>query len=466
MKTLLLNLPHPKRVMRRWVASYYAPNFLMPPLELMGLGAIVREWKQGEVRLIDAIAEGLDVEGTVARVRADPPDLIVSLAGFNTFPRDMAALDRIAESLPEAKVVLLGHLPSLFAPKVLEKTRADVVVRGEPELTFSELYEALRDGRDLGGVAGLSYRENGSVRTTRERGRIEDLDRLPFPDHSLLHLELYNESYLKRPIGVIMSERGCPFGCSYCVRTFGRRLLSRSAESILSEIEALGIRHGIRNIRFMDDTFTANRARLIALCQGLIERRLGVAWTCLTRVDVLDAEALSLMRRAGCRRMYLGLESGSQRVLDSLHKGLTVEGIRERMKTVRKSGIEASAFFIVGAPGETDEDVEESIRLAIELDLDYVIVTKMQYWPGTDLFESHGSTVGFDLFSGEELLYAPAALHKARVWQRRFYRRFYLRPAYVARHLGTLWRSPRDVAQGFFKLCTFLLKRNGWDDFI
>jgi anaerobic magnesium-protoporphyrin IX monomethyl ester cyclase len=466
MKTLLLNLPHPKRVMRRWVASYHAPNFLMPPLELMGLGAIVREWKQGEVRLIDAIAEGLDVEGTIARARADPPDLIVSLAGFNTFPRDMAALDRIAESLPEAKVVLLGHLPSLFAPKVLERTRADVVVRGEPELTFSELYDALRDGRRLGGVAGLSYRENGSVRTTPERGRIEDLDRLPFPDHSLLRLELYNESYLERPIGVIMSERGCPFGCSYCVRTFGRRLLSRSAESILSEIEALGIRHGIRNIRFMDDTFTANRARLIALCQGLIERRLGVAWTCLTRVDVLDAEALSLMRRAGCRRMYLGLESGSQRVLDSLNKGLTVDGIRERMKAVRESGIEASAFFIVGAPGETDEDVDASIRLAIELDLDYVIVTKMQYWPGTDLFESHGGTVGFDLFSGEELLYAPVALEQARVWQRRFYRRFYLRPAYVARRLGTLWRSPRDVSQGFFKLCAFLLKRDGWDDFI
>ncbi len=466
MKTLLLNLPHPKRVMRRWVASYHAPNFLMPPLELMGLGAIVREWKQGEVRLIDAIAEGLDVERTVAQVRADPPDLIVSLAGFNTFPRDMAALDRIAENVPEANVVLLGHLPSLFAQKVLERTRADVVIRGEPELTFSELYDALRDGRDLSGVAGLTYRENGSVRSTGERGRIEDLDRLPFPDHSLLRLELYNESYLERPIGVIMSERGCPFGCSYCVRTFGRQLLSRSAESILSEIETLGIRHGIRNIRFMDDTFTTNRARLLRLCQGLIERRLGVAWTCLTRVDVVDAEALSLMRRAGCRRIYLGLESGSQRVLDSLHKGLTVEAIREKMAAVRESGIEASAFFIVGAPGETDDDVEQSIRLAIELDLDYVIVTKMQYWPGTDLYESHGDTVGFDLFSGEELLYAPAALEQAGVRQRRFYRRFYLRPAYVARRLGTFWRSPRDVAQGFFKLCAFLLERNGWDDFI
>ncbi len=466
MRTLLVNLPHPKRVMRRWVASYYAPNFLMPPLELMGLGAIVRQWKGDHVRLIDAIAEGWSTERVIAEARAEAPDLIVALAGFNTFPRDMAALDRIAEAVPQAQVVLLGYLPSLFPQQVLERTRVTFVIRDEPELTFSELYDALSSGGALGAVAGLAYREDGTIRLTPERGRLEDLDALPFPDHSLVNLERYNESYLERPIGVVMSERGCPFGCTYCVRTFGRRLISRSAESLLAELEHLRRDLGIRNIRFMDDTLTINRARMVRLCQGLLERGLDLVWTCLTRVDVVDAEVLELMRRAGCRRLYVGIESGSQRVLDSYRKGLSVAGIRDQMAVIRRSGLEASAFFIVGAPGEEEADVDASIQLAIDLDLDYVIVTKMQYWPGTELFARHGGQVGFDLFAGEELLYTPAGFAEARVWQRRFYRRFYLRRRYIAKRLRTLLHAPGDVVSGFLKLCAFLVKRQGWDDFI
>jgi radical SAM superfamily enzyme YgiQ (UPF0313 family) len=136
------------------------------------------------------------------------------------------------------------------------------------------------------------------------------------------------------------------------------------------------------------------------------------------------------------------------------------------MVVIRESGIEASAFVVLGAPIETDEDVDASIDLAIDLDLDYVIVTKLQYWPGTDLFARYGTEVGFDLFSGEELLYAPAGYERVRDWQRRFYRRFYLRPRYLRKRLATLLRSPADVASGFAKLCTFLARRDGWDDFI
>ncbi len=181
--------------------------------------------------------------------------------------------------------------------------------------------------------------------------------------------------------------------------------------------------------------------------------------------------------------MYLGIESGSQRILDYYRKGLSLETIRARWPIVRESGIEASAFFVVGAPIETDEDVEQSITLAEELDVDYVIVTKLQYWPGTELFATTaavagpgaaaGSTpatppasVAFDLFSGDELVYSAPGYEKARAWQKRFYRRFYLRPRYVWRRLRTLARSPRDTIVGFAKLCSFLLRRNGWDDFI
>lgn len=467
MKTVFLNLPHPKRVMRRWVASYYAPNFLMPPLELMQLAAIVRQWKGEQTRLIDAIADGWDTERVLAELRGEPPDLLVALTGFNTFPRDMAVLDRLKAALPETRIACFGYLPSQRPREVLERSGVDFVLREEPELTFSELFDCLAAGDEggLASIAGLAWRSPDGSRLNPERPRIRDLDALPFPDHSLLHLDRYNESYLDRPIGTIVSERGCPFACTYCVREFGRQVASRSPESILGEIAELE-KLGVRNIRFMDDTFTMNRQRLVRICEGLIADHPRTAWTCLTRVDMVDAELLALMRRSGCRRLYLGIESGSQRILDFYRKGLQVEETRRRMAAIRESGIEVSAFFVLGAPIETDADVDASIDLAIELDLDYVIVTKLQYWPGTDLFASHGDQVGFDLFSGDELLYAPAGYERVLEWQRRFYRRFYLRPRYVRKRLATLVRSPADVLGGFAKLCGFLLRRQGWADFI
>lgn len=469
MKVLLLNPPYPKRVMRRWVASYHAPNFLNPPLELMGLGAILRRWKGREdVRLIDAIALGWDEERGQAEVARDQPELLVTLAGFNTFPRDLACLNRIAARFPALRIALFGYLPTQFPDQVLARSGVHYVIRDEPELIFSELYDALlARSDDLSGVRGLAWKDAaGGIHVNPERGRQAELDALPFADHSLVQLELYNESYLERPIGTIMSERGCPYRCNYCVRTFGEKLYSRSADSILAEIEALRRDHGIRNLRFMDDTFTLNRARTLRLCEGLVERGLDVAWTCLTRVDTVDAELLSAMKRAGCRRMYVGVESGSQRVLDYYKKGLTLDKIRRQMAVIRDSGVECSVFFIVGAPIETDEDVSASIALACELDLDYVIVTKTQYWPGTGLFAEAGGQVDFDPFAERELVYRPPNYDRVEAWQRRFYREFYFRPRYFAKRFGTLLRSPRDTLVGFGKLVAYTFGPRTSDDFI
>jgi radical SAM superfamily enzyme YgiQ (UPF0313 family) len=349
---------------------------------------------------------------------------------------------------------------------VLECTKVDVVIRDEPELPFSEVYDVLKGGGDLSKIPGIAYRRDGELFVNHERGRQADLDSLPFSDHSLVKLDRYNESYLGRPIGVIMSERGCPYRCTFCVRTFGAKMFSRSAESLLAEIEELRDRHGIRNVRFMDDTLTLNRARTMALCEAMIARGLGVHWTCLTRVDAVDPELLALMKRAGCKRMYIAAESGSQRVLDYYRKGLTVEKIREQMPIIKRSGIEASIFFMVGAPVETDEDVGQSIALAKELDLDFIIVTKLQYWPGTELYGQEGGRVSFDIFSPGELLYRPEGYEKVIERQRRFYREFYFRPRYFAKRLGTLLRSPADTLQGFFKLSAFVLGPRTSEDFI
>jgi radical SAM superfamily enzyme YgiQ (UPF0313 family) len=452
--------------MRRWVASYYAPNFLNPPLELMGLGAIAKQRAGASVRLIDAIAEDWDEARVIRELQTFEPDLLVVMPGFNTFPRDMACLERIMSCIEATRVVCFGYLPTHFAKRILENTRVDVVLRDEPEAPFAEVYARLCDGGDLRGIAGIAYTTAHGIEVTPPRGRLENLDSLPYPDHSLINLDHYNESFLERPIGAIMAERGCPYQCTYCVRTFGMKLYSRSATNILDEIEQLRREHDIRNIRFMDDTFTLNRTRTMELCEGIVQRQLDIAFTCLTRVDSVDAALLAAMKRAGCKRLYVGVESGSQKVLDYYKKGLTLETIRKQMPIIQNSGIEASIFFMVGAPVETDTDVQASIDLAIELDLDYIIVTKLQYWPGTELFSKEGEKVDFDIFSSGELVYSAPGHELATARQRHFYRRFYFRPHYFAKRLKTLLRSPRDTVVGFLKLSAWVFGPRTSDDFI
>ena len=406
MKVVLLNLPYKKRIVRRSVASYYAPNFLIPPLELMSLGSIVKEWKKESVWLIDAIAENRELPKVIKELKKIGPDLIVMILGFNSFPLDIIAINKIKKEYKNTTIAGFGYLPTQFPEETLKKSKLDIIIMNEPEHTFSEIYDHLKENKSLKKIRGIAYKENGKITVNLLRKRIQNLDKLPFPDHSLIKLNNYNESFLGRSIGCIISERGCPYKCIYCVKVYGDKLVSRSAENILSEIEHLVNINRVRNIRFMDDTFCLNRKRLKNICKGLIGRQLNIKWTCLTRLDLLDKDMLDLMKKSGCQRMYIGIESGSQRILDYYKKGITVNIIKEKVSLTKRIGIEVSGFFIVGAPIETDDDITRSIKLAKDLDLEYIIVTKLQYWPGTKLFLDQKKEINFTLFPGKELLYS------------------------------------------------------------
>ena len=459
-------MPFKKRVVRRWVASYYAPNFLMPPLELMSLGAIVKEWKKEPVFLIDAVAEKWNISRVINELRRLNPDLLVTMPGFNIFPQDMETLNEISACLPKTKVICFGYLPTQFPDEVLKRTRVDIIIKNEPEFIFSEVYDCLKFNRDLSQIKGIAYKDGENILVNNDRDRIKDLDSLPFPDHSLINLKYYSESFLDRPIGIILSERGCPYSCTYCVRTYGKELVSRSADNILNEIDHLFLKHKIKNIRFLDDTFTLNKKRLHAIVQGILDRNLNINWTCLTRLDNLDRESLELMKRSGCKRIYLGIESGSQEILDYYKKHLTLNVIKEKVFLIKESGIEISAFFIVGAPSEDKKDVEKSIKLAKDLNLDYVIVTKLQYWPGTELFDGIKQNIKLDIFSSKGILEQISAYKDSHILQKYFYKDFYLNPRYIFKRFGNLMNQPLDILTGFKNLIRYLYNEKDTDDFI
>ena len=468
MRALLINLPHEHRLQRRYVASYYAPNFLIPPLELMTLGAVARQRPGWDVSLLDCMAEELDLSQTLTRVRALRPDVVVTMLGFEVCGDDLDTLAMIRRVVPRATVLAFGYLVTERPAEALGHGACDGLLLNEPEATFDEALERVQKGEPLVGLSGLATLVDGELVLGPERPRIKDLDALPFADHTLVKLDAYNESFMPRPTGSIMSARGCAFGCTYCVRTFGRKMAYRSAESLAEEVASLRAL-GIDHIRFLDDTFTIKRQRVIELCELLSRQPPGLTWTALTRLDRVDPQLLGKMYRAGCRRLYVGVESISDRILELYNKGLTAEQIRTGLAHIRASGMECSAFFIVGAPDETPEEIEQNIEFALEADPDYIIVTRIQYWPGTDLHEAHADKLRFSMFptSCEPVPGEGIMTHREYMqWEQRFYRRFYMRPRYMMRRMGTLLRTPADVLEGLGRLAGFVTSKHRTRDFI
>ncbi len=449
-RVLLVNLPHRERLQRRWVASYYAPNFLLPPLELLGLAAALGP--VADVRLVDAIAEGLDAAAVVRRFVGFAPDLVVALAGFAVLEDDIVALGAIRDGLPGSRSVLFGHLPSMEPSLLAARPEVDVVVRGEPEAALTDLCSALDDP---GSVAGLAV--EGALAPARPR--LRDLDRLPPPDHRLIDLRRYREPFQPRPIGVLETARGCPYSCAFCVRAYGRELVAHSAGWILAAVDDLRA-SGVRHVRFLDDTFTADRRRTVALCEGLRRHHRGLTWTALTRADRLDPDLARELAASGCRRLYVGVESADPAVLARWGKGETHEQIAAGCRAARAAGIELNGFFVVGAEGETPADAARSADLAARLGLDFVIVTRLQLWPGTALYADRGPLPpdrwGIEAAPGTD----PFALERA------VYRRFYLRPRQVARSVRRAARHPGDAAVGLAGLGRYVAGAVRHRDFI
>lgn len=456
MKTLLLNPPYPSKVIRRYICSHNVYNFLFPPLELMHLASIVKAWKKEEAILIDAIAEGLNLEDVLKRIGTLRPDLLVFMPGFEIFSEDIESIEKIKKIFPDLKIICFGHIPSVFPREILKNTNIDFVVIDEPEISFSELYDRLKYKKSINDLKGIAYKENGDIILNEKRERIKDLDVLPFPDYSLVKVNSYNEPFLDKPFAAIQTARGCPFECNYCVRTFGRMTAYRSAESVIDELKKLKNKFNIATVRFIDDTFTANKERLKRTCQQMLENNLGLNWTCLSRIDALDKETIQLMRKAGCVRIYIGIESGSQKILDFYRKGYRLESIKTQAKIFKDTGIETLGFFMVGAPEETEEDLLKSVNLAKDLDFDYIIVSILTAYPGTQLFNDLKDKIKFSLFPYVNE-FKNLNLEKITLWEKKFYRKFYLRPRCVGKKIRIFILKPKELLKDALALWQYII---------
>lgn len=424
------------------------PRHHVAPIDLAQCAAILEQggW---QVDLWDtALTPGLRPVEVEQRVLARAPELLLvrPLQATVDTARGLLLATRRVGGLR----LVLGPAAQHAADDLLGRDGAvrgaDGALVGEPEGTLEELLPYLRRGALPDELPGL--RTTSGQRVT-PRPLLRDLDRLPLPAHRLLVDRGYRFRYpldvpARLRVGYVLTSRGCALGCIFCApverETLGTRYRWRSADRVVDELELLrGL--GANGVYFVDDFFGFSPQRIRDLCQAMLDRQVVLPWCAQVRAHGLDLDLLRLMRRAGCSSLCFGAESGSDRVLRLLRKGVTVDGIREQARRIRRAGVQLVGYFLVGTPGETAAERAQTYALIDELQPAVVQLHIFNVFPGAPAMEMFPERYqrSATKFTGPRSA-DPHMLELDRE-VRAFYRRYYLRPAYLARTVRRRWRS-------------------------
>ena len=385
----------------------------IPPLGLAYIAAVL-ERDGHEVRIIDSVAEdfkrlvahaegrrrhGLSDEALSAAIADFRPRIVGVSCLFSSQVESANHVCRLAKQTDPAILTVMGGAhPSAVPRDVLKEDAVDVAAIGEGELTMLQLVRSLEQGRfPPGEPDGTAYRQDGSI-CIRSPRHLTDLDWLPLPARHLLPMQRYfkyrspHGGVVRRhPCTNMITSRGCPANCVFCsIHTvWGRQFRCHSPQRVIEEIELLTGRYGVREIQFEDDNITLSKRRMTDICRAIIERRIDLTWTGPNGLAVwaLDEELLEWMRRSGCYHLTIAVESGSQDVLRKIiRKPINLDRVGSIVKTARKLGMGVSAFFVVGFPGETKQDISRTFDFAMDMDVDSVHFFTATPYPGTELF--------------------------------------------------------------------------------
>ncbi len=365
-----------------------------PPLGLQYLAAVLRQRGLAEVEIYDANVSEDDDETFRKRIASSRADILGFTSSTFEWLTTLQAVRMARQVLPESLIVVGGPAVGAYPRECLSFKEIDIGVIGEGEETFAEVVSLFNDGKRLDRIKGSVSRLDDSVVVAPPRPFIQDLDSLPFPARDLIDTKAYNAIFIRKPFATLITSRGCPFHCSFCSRFyFGKKVRTRSASNILAEFEHCAERYDIKEFMVYDDTFGVRRDVALELCELIIERRHKFRWSVRTRVDCVDEVALEKLRKAGCYKLHMGVESGSEEVLKRMKKGITLKQVEKTFKLANEAGIETVGYFMFGYPGDTLASIEQTRRLSLELDLswaDFSIATPAPRTELNDEFERSG----------------------------------------------------------------------------
>jgi len=380
------------------------------------------------------------------------PDIVgISLLAFEeSFLSECVPL--IKKYTPGAKIIIGGPYATTNYEDALKSYPIDYVVIGEGERVLHNIVKCCLSGDDIRELKGVAYRDGESVQVNEREPYIEDLDSIPFPDHDLITIDNYWGYHLqmnliladKRYVPII-SSRACPYGCVYCHNIFGKKLRKRSPENFVDEISMLYHEYGAREFHIVDDIFNIDRERMHRILNLIIESnmKIKIAFPNAMRGDLLNEEDIRLLKRAGAYMITLAVETGSERMQKVIKKNLDIKKVLENISIASRLGLLTKAYFMLGFPGETVEELEKTVSVAVRSDLDMAAFFVVTPFKGTELYrmaEQVYPNIGKDGFGSyyEKSFYESATGYNIRKLQKRAYMKFY-----SARRLVTLFlKSP------------------------
>jgi len=422
-------------------------NSNFPPPGLLSIAAYVRS-KGHSVRVIDCNIDSPSVESfepffEKEFVQKFSSIRVIGLTAMTCTVKKAYKIAAICKKYyPQALMVFGGVHATFVTDEVINNQFVDAVVLGEGEKTMEEIVA----GDDLAEIRGIVFKKmagQGEYQVVKNapRERIANLDSLPMPAYDLLPILKYQPAkgtYKRLPAMSMMTSRGCPGRCTFCNKTLGDRIVFKSAEKILEEIQYLIKNYRIRQILFYDDTFTIYRENVIKLCDLIIENKIDISWTCFARVDFVDLAMLEKMKRAGCHQIMYGVENTDAAVLKNLNKNIDLDQVMNAVKWTKRAGIECRVAFMVGSPGDNEQTVKKNIEFINKLNPDLLVANITTPFPGTAMFQWAKERNLILTYDWNDYTLAKPVVRlenlSAEQIQKLYclmYKSFYLRPSYI-----------------------------------
>ena len=429
----------------------------LPPTDLMYLASVAE--KEGFEAKICDYSQGGDL---VEDLKEFKPDYLVVNVATPTLEHDLDALKIAKDILPNVVTIAKGAIFLTKSEDILKNHEAlDIVIFGEAEDTLKEILQGVEK------PLGIYYREDGQIKFSGVRPFIDNLDEIPFPARHLVDNTIYRRPDNNKVQAVVKVARGCPFHCFFCLATpvSGAKVRRRSVENIVEELKECVEKYNITNFVFWSDIFNLDKNWTMALCQAIIDSGLKITWSANTRADTADDEMAKMMYKSGCRLVSIGVESGSQYMLEKMGKKITLDDVRRTVKTFKDAKIRIYNYFVIGLPWESEETVEETIRFAIELDSDFISFYTATPLPGSRFYEYAKEHDLFDKETSFENAYFYPAVNTHNLTRDRVFelhksaiKRFYLRPLYILKMLTRI-RSFAEVKSYFTAGINLLLRK-------
>jgi anaerobic magnesium-protoporphyrin IX monomethyl ester cyclase len=413
-----------------------------PPLGLAYLASMARE--QGdEVSIIDSIAMDYSFDQIRGEIKRRDPDLIGLTSTTSMIP-DAYKVARIAKEYNTDIRIAIGGPHATFTQEMTLKESPDIdyVVAGEGETVFSNLLLSLKGKKDIRDVRGIAYRNSERIVVAPPEALIKDVDTIPLPSIDLLPMDKYVAD--NKRFGTLMTSRGCPYNCIFCSSSlqFGKIWRGHSTKRVMIELRRLVNDYGLHEIEFLDDTFTLNMKRAVEIANKIKEEKLDIRWSGSARVNLFNDEIANAMKTAGAHTIYFGIESGNQKTLDFIGKGISLQQAIDSVNKGNAAGLNTLGSFIIGFPDDTTDEIKNTIKFSKKVNVRLAQFTIATPYPGTRLWDLAKSrniirTLDWRKYTTLSPVMALKNFTDEGIlkWLGRAYMNFYLRPVYLLRDL-------------------------------